>query len=255
MTFATLFLYFFFYSVIGWIYESILCSVEEHKPVNRGFLTGPYCPVYGFGGLFSALIFYGRTDNVVVLFFAGALLTGAVEYLTAVVLEKLFSAKWWDYSNYRFNIQGRVCLLGVTVFALLIILQIYVLHPTLLRVLSHFSNIAIEITAGILFFIMFTDTAYTVIHLLRLNNRLAEIQKNIDAFREKYTERKDALLNTLTAKFEETEFFNDHVKRLIAVHRFQNHRLARAFPKLTHTKHNDAWQKLRSFALPNKRER
>ena len=103
----TYFLYFIIYSFLGWLYESILCSITGKKLVNRGFLNGPVCPVYGFGALLIVLVFYGKETSLLPLFLSSMVLTSVVEYFTAVLLEKLFHARWWDYSGRPFNIHGR----------------------------------------------------------------------------------------------------------------------------------------------------
>jgi len=82
----TYFLWFMIYSFIGWFYESLLCSFEERKLVNRGFLNGPFCPVYGFGAITVILALNGMTENVFILFFSGMLLTCTVEYIAAFLL-------------------------------------------------------------------------------------------------------------------------------------------------------------------------
>ena len=110
-TVETYFLWLMIYSIIGWIYESTLCSITNKKLINRGFLNGPYCPIYGSGAILVILIL-GRIKNPVLLFFLGALVTCSLEYLTSYVMEKLFHARWWDYSQRKFNINGRVCLIG-----------------------------------------------------------------------------------------------------------------------------------------------
>lgn len=99
--------YFMIYSVVGWIYETTLCSITDRHFVNRGFLNGPYCPIYGSGALLDVLIL-GRIENPFLLFILGVLVTCSLEYLTSYVMEKLFKARWWDYSDKKFNIGGRV---------------------------------------------------------------------------------------------------------------------------------------------------
>ena len=114
-TIETWFLWLMIYSVIGWVYESTICSIGQRKLINRGFLNGPYCPIYGTGAVLVLLVL-GRIQNPVLLFFAGAVLTCSVEYLTSWLMEKLFHARWWDYSKRKCNIGGRVCLIGAVVF-------------------------------------------------------------------------------------------------------------------------------------------
>ena len=116
------------YSIIGWVYESTICSIGHRKLINRGFLNGPYCPIYGTGAVLVLLVL-GRIQNPVLLFFAGALVTCSLEYLTSWLMEKLFHARWWDYSKRKFNIGGRVCLIGAVVFGAFSVVLVLVLHP------------------------------------------------------------------------------------------------------------------------------
>jgi len=91
------------YSILGWIYESIVCSIQEKKWVNRGFLNGPYCPIYGAGAVLDIIIL-GNIQNPILLFLLGATLTCTLEYLTSYFMEKIFNARWWDYSDFKFII-------------------------------------------------------------------------------------------------------------------------------------------------------
>lgn len=243
------FLWFITYSILGWVYESIICSIQERSLVNRGFLNGPLCPVYGFGGLSIIFVLDQRTDNVIILFFIGMLLTCLVEYITAVLLEKLFHAQWWDYSSNHFNFQGRICLLGAVVFGTLSILLIKYIHPFVSNLMSRLPNSVVIASSIFIFFAVMFDLYITVRHLLRLNGSLEEIQSAFNRFVEQYLKRADGLKNALLDRFEESEFYNERIKKLIRLDRFQNIRLARAFPKLKSLRYNDAWQKLKSILL------
>ncbi len=243
------FLWLIAYSFIGWVYESLICSIGQLKFVNRGFLNGPICPVYGFGALAAIAFLYQKTDNLLILFVAGMLLTCTVEYFTAVLLEKLFHAKWWDYSHYRFNLQGRVSLLGAVVFGTLSVLLIKYVHPLVSGAIIQLQVWPKLILALILFTLILLDLYVTVRHLLLLNNRLKEIQAAINTFWGQYAKRYGALKDSLTEKFEESEFYNEHIKTLFNVSRFQNIRLIRAFPRLRPLNYGDAWQKLKGILL------
>lgn len=114
---ADMVLYFFIYSFCGWLMETVLCSVEDHRFVNRGFLNGPLCPIYGVGVLLMLIFLIpvkeslpDLTRSVPVVFFSGLVLASAVEYFTSWIMEKLFHARWWDYSNKKYNLNGRICL-------------------------------------------------------------------------------------------------------------------------------------------------
>jgi len=248
---ATWFLYLIFYSFVGWVYESILCSVLEKRLVNRGFLNGPVCPVYGFGAVLVIAVF-GRAENIVALFLGGMVLTCSLEFLTSVLLEKLFHAKWWDYSQYRFNIQGRICLHGALVFGALSVLVVRFVHPFVERTMDAVPDNVIIWSSVALFAAIVVDIVLTVRHLLMLDGRLKEIQEAFNRFAEPYAKRAEELKSTLLEKFEESEYFTERIRKLFSLSRFQDTRLARAFPKLRHFDYNDAWQKLKKFLLNGK---
>lgn len=100
----------FLYSVMGWIWESSYVSIKEKKLVNRGFVTGPVCTIYGVGAVSVYLVLRPLEGHIVVLYFGGVLVATLLEYLTAVIMEKMFHTSWWDYSNNKWNFQGRICL-------------------------------------------------------------------------------------------------------------------------------------------------
>ncbi len=120
----------FAYSLIGWCYETIVCSIQAGQLVKRGFLFGPYLPIYGFGALFIILFLHKRMNRAN-LFLFSMLVSTALEYATSWVLEMLFDRKWWDYSNYTIQLNGRVCLLASLLFGALGVLLVKYIHPRL----------------------------------------------------------------------------------------------------------------------------
>ncbi|MCI8870100.1 MAG: putative ABC transporter permease [Lawsonibacter sp.] len=261
-----IFLWLMIYSFFGWVYESILCSITSGSLVNRGFLNGPVCPVYGFGALVVILAFWWEPDiRVWNLFFSSMVLTCTLEYLTSWAMEKLFHARWWDYSQYRFNINGRVCLLGAVAFGAFSVLLIKVVHPRVSAFVDGFSPAAITAASAALFLTGAVDCMVTVRHILALNGRLAEIQAAIDAYRAQSRQRAEALGQRLQARLEESvaasgleelrerleERFEEsvhnsrRVQALLELRSFQDRRLLRAFPHLSSTRYGDALKKLR----------
>ena len=172
-TIETWFLWLMIYSVIGWIYESTICSVGHRKLINRGFLNGPYCPIYGTGAVLVLLVL-GRIQNPVVLFFAGAVVTCSLEYLTSWLMEKLFHARWWDYSKRKFNIGGRVCLIGAVVFGAFSVVLIKFLHPWVKSLTDRMSDRALDWACAILFVAFVSDFVVTVKGLLGTHAVFAE---------------------------------------------------------------------------------
>lgn len=103
---------FFIYSLIGWLMEVLLTLYNEHKFVNRGFLLGPCCPIYGFGCIILYLLLKPYTNNVIVLFILTLFTCSVIEYITSYFMEKIFHLRWWDYSNLKYNLNGRICQIG-----------------------------------------------------------------------------------------------------------------------------------------------
>ena len=126
---CNIFLQFLAYSFLGWTCETIYCSIGQGKFVNRGFLNGPLCPVYGFGAMAVLVFLRPIQNNIPLLFLCGMLVTSVIEYITGYLLEKLFATKWWDYSTYRFNIHGRVCLRNSLMFGVLSVVAARVVDP------------------------------------------------------------------------------------------------------------------------------
>lgn len=116
-------------SVVGWLWEVALYLVLEHKFVNRGVLLGPWLPIYGAGGLFLYFLLYRLKKYPLLIFFLSALVCSAVEYFASWFLEEMWSIRWWDYSDYFMNLNGRICLLGAVVFGAGALVLIYLYIP------------------------------------------------------------------------------------------------------------------------------
>ncbi len=123
-------LLFFFYSAAGWCLESLYCSIGEKRFVNRGFLTGPMCPIYGTAALVLVILIYNPfRDNPLAVFVLGIILCDIVEFMTSYIMEKLFSARWWDYTYELFNIKGRICLKHTLYWGVISIIFVKTIHP------------------------------------------------------------------------------------------------------------------------------
>lgn len=182
-----LIVYFTIYSFVGWLCEVVYCSVLSKKIVNRGFLAGPVCPVYGFGALFILWLLSPIAYSVPIIFLSSMVITSTVEYITGWLLETFFGTRWWDYSNKKFNLEGRVCLKNSIYFGIMGVLLIKVIHPGIEYLVSsipnHYLNIlCLGIAAGFI-----VDCIFTLNTLVNLNERLRrlyefteELRKNND---------------------------------------------------------------------------
>lgn len=126
-------LVFFLAACAGWAYEVILYLLDGKGWVNRGFLHGPYLPIYGFGAVLMLLALQALTEQPDLVFLLGAALSGAVEWLTGEALWALYAQRWWDYTGYPYQIRGFVCLHSVLVFGLGGLIVIYRLRPAVDR--------------------------------------------------------------------------------------------------------------------------
>lgn len=203
------FLVFIFYSFVGWILEVLNFIFREKKIVNRGFLIGPYCPIYGFGSLFITIFLTKYKVDLFGLFVKTMFICALLEYLTSYIMERLFKTRWWDYSNNKFNINGRICLETMILFGIGGILIIYVVNPLLFAVFKLLPNIILTIVSIVLFLIFLVD----VIVSLNIINNFKKVSNNI---------RKDS-----------TEEINKMVKEELKNKSYLKRRLVSAFPNFT----------------------
>ena len=143
-------LIFFTYSFLGWIMESVGGIFKEKKFINRGFFIGPYCPVYGSGILLITFLLNKYTDDIVVVFFLSLLICGTLEYVTGYFMEKLFNARWWDYTKNKFNINGRVCLKTLIPFGIAGTVILCFINPVLINFYDKLPELVLKSIAYIL---------------------------------------------------------------------------------------------------------
>lgn len=176
---SLLFLAFLTYSFIGWLYESTIWAVCEKKRfINRGYLIGPYCPIYGFVSLFDWYLLYG-VDNPLKLFIMASLVCCALEYTTSVLLEKLFHTRWWDYSNYPLNLNGRISLFSALLFGIAGLVLIKEVHPFVFAHLRMIDEPWLTRISGLLFFVFVSDCAVSTIGIAHLSPPVEHVYDNL----------------------------------------------------------------------------
>lgn len=203
------FLLFIIYSVIGWILEVIYSLFVDRKLTNRGFLIGPYCPIYGMGCVLILILLSKYMDSPIGLFVLAIVICSILEYFTSYLMEKLFKARWWDYSNKRFNINGRICLETMIPFGLIACLVIYIINPFFVSLLDSVSESVLNIVSIVIGIIFIVDvvTSFNVI------NNFKKTVKNVS--------------------FEDrTEDVNSYVKNILLKKSFLYRRLVYAFPRI-----------------------
>ena len=256
-------LLFTLYSFLGWVSETVYCSVPAGKFINRGFLNGPFCPVYGIGALLVVSFLKPFQSNILLLFLCGIVVTSVLEYITAFLLEKMFHTKWWDYSEHKFNIHGRVCLLNSVLFGILSVFVMEILHPFLLSMLEHLPEwTVIGLTAGFsVYFIV--DTVITVRSILQLNEKLEKLHGMLDELTRHKEAYKEKLHNKLTDLDQETRAAaQQKINKLSAAleefaqnNKFSYQRLLQAFPHMKSIRHTEMLEKIKNAVKSKLQER
>ena len=195
-----LFLLFLMYSFTGWVIEVIGKLIEKGKFVNRGFLVGPYCPIYGVGCISMILLLNRYINDPFTLFIMSILLFSFLEYFTSYFMEKIFKIRWWDYSRRKFNINGRICLETMIPFGCGGMLIMYVVNPFFLKLLSHIPSTAL---------VFVFDLCMSTKVIFNLKSTVRNIKK--DATEEITAKVKDFIMNNA---------------------KYAKKRLVKAFPKL-----------------------
>jgi len=177
------FLYFIVYSVMGWIMETIYCSVLERRLVPRGFLYGPLCPIYGVGVLMMICWFQPLMDQPVLFYLTATVCMSAWEYFVGWFLETTTHIKYWDYSMYRFNLKGRICLWVCLMWGVLSFIVLYFIHPAVAGKLSRIPSLAIYVLDGFFLGVLVSDAGATIYQLAKTSRLLDKLQQAGDELR------------------------------------------------------------------------
>lgn len=157
------FFFFMIYSFIGYLTEITSCSINNKKLiVNRGFCLGPYLPIYGFSSVIMNIFLAKYSKDIITLFVMSAFVCTLMEYMTSLILEKIFHARWWDYTEKKFNLSGRVCLENSCLFGLGGVFIVSILHPFLDGLVSMIPHNVLIILSIVLFVIFMIDVIITV---------------------------------------------------------------------------------------------
>lgn len=202
------FLLFISYAFLGWCMEVICKLIEKGKFINRGFLIGPYCPIYGWGAIAITLLLKKYTYDVLVLFVMSTIICSIIEYFTSYFMEKRYHARWWDYSNKKFNINGRICLETLIPFGILGVIIMYVTNPWLLNIYEKIPAIYLHVITAILAIIFLVDNIIS-------SNVISSINKEGSKFVK-----------------DNTEEITEKVKQILREKSWLHRRLINAYPNL-----------------------
>lgn len=186
-----LLLYFIIYSFFGWVLESIFKSILQRKPINSGFLYGPFCPIYGFGAIILLLFLDIFKDNIILLFIAGFIVLSVWEYIVGVILEKKFNTKYWDYSENFLNIKGRVCLMNSFFWGVLGVLFTIYIHPFIEKYIVYLNKEGLIYINIVLLIAIIIDYIITTIKVKSLDITVEKIKDLGEIIKDKLKELKN----------------------------------------------------------------
>lgn len=164
------------YSFFGWVWETCYVSVKSGKFVNRGFINGPLCTIYGFGAVSVYVILKPFSDNLLYLYLGGVVVATALEYVTAVLMESIFHTSWWDYSDNKFNFQGRICLGASLGWGAFTVILFKVLHPLVESIVILYPVYVGEIGICVIGVGYVVDFAFSAAAAFRIHEKLPVIE-------------------------------------------------------------------------------
>ena len=210
--------YFYFYSIFGWLFESGNVSIRQKKWVNRGFMKGPWLPLYGSGAVVILVATLPFAQYPVAVFFAGAVAATVLEYFTGVAMLELFKVRYWDYSYRKIQFQGHICLVSTIVWGLLSLLMVYIIHPWVAHLVGAVNVEVVNVVTFIITLLItydFTNAFREAMDLRKLIIQAAELKERLE---EKLEESREQLEDRLEEKKDQ---LGDYLEEKLEEHRAQ----------------------------------
>ncbi len=252
---------FVIYAFLGWCCEVIFAAVTEGRFINRGFLNGPVCPIYGFGMLMTVFFLWRLRRNIILFFLGAALLTTLLEFFTGYILERFFHTKWWDYSDKPFNIKGYVCPEFTIIWGLGACMAVGAVHPFIYMSITKLPFIPGVIMLSVFVSAFIADTVITAVNLAGLTrrlNKLLELEKGLRIISDKLGENISD--KALAAKEKGGELIEEgrpklkeiaadyekkkaEYRKLLESRNIVHRRILKAFPKLKEGRYKAAFER------------
>lgn len=257
---------FIIYAFLGWCSEVAFAAVNKGKFVNRGFLNGPVCPIYGVGMLIVVLCLWNLRDRPLLLFLGSALLTTALEFVTGFVLERFFHDKWWDYSDMPFNIKGYVCLKFTILWGLAASFIIGAIHRFIYMLIEKTPFVLGAILLAVFSAAFIADFTVTLTALVKLPKKLkamAEAERALRAVSDKIgenisdttiaaKEKGEALAEENKPRLEELKAEYEKKKKEFSAmleRNFVQRRIFKAFPNLKNGRYKAIFDRISELKL------
>lgn len=195
--------YFYFYCIFGWVFESTYVSLRTHKLTNRGFMKGPWLPLYGSGAILVLLVTLPYADHPVGVYFAGMIAATILEYVTGVVMVKLFKVRYWDYSYKKIQFQGHICLSSSLAWGGLSLLMVYVIHPPIVKFIAMWNENVVNVLTFIVTICMAYDFANAFREAMDLRALIIQAEELKKRMEEVVAEKREAFVETVEERREQ----------------------------------------------------
>lgn len=279
VTLSYMLVYFTLYSFIGWCIEVIYAGFMQHKFVNRGYLFGPFCPIYGFGTVFLFTLLDPIKNNILLLFICGTLLTSILEYFTGFMLEKLFHSSWWDYTDNKFNLKGRICLKYSLLWGAGSVIIVEFIHPFISNFITPIPIHYIILLFHVLVVYFAIDSILTTISVIQLESLLNQmndisselrakfgyiIQNALDKaenMKQKAADTADSFKNNATSKAGDlgkvSQELKNRYENILDNTAYRYSRLIKAFPQFTSKQFNSILNEVKNkiYMVPKDKDK
>ena len=191
--------FFYFYCFFGWVFESTFVSIKSRHFVNRGFMRGPFLPIYGSGAIMMLVVSMPFQDNIILTYLAGCVGATALELVTGMTMEALFKVRYWDYSNQKFNYKGHICLSSTIAWGFLTILMTEFVHPAVEKAVFAIPGAVISGLTAVLSVCIIVDFTLSFKAAMDLRNVLVGLEREIR--KQEREEKTEELMDSLEEKF------------------------------------------------------
>lgn len=242
-----LFYSFIIYALIGWTLEVVFHMFTKKKFINRGFLYGPLCPIYGVSAVFFIVFLTPIKNNSILIFIGGALVASIVEFITGYVMEMLFNAKWWDYTDEKFNIKGYICLRFSAIWGGIAVIFIKIINPRVsiitYAVISQFG----EVIYNILLVALISDIVLTINSLITFKQVFVELQEILVETKNNMDKLKGTInIDSRVSIQDRINHLSDLRERLSSRVSMRHKTLLRAYPQISSKKFDTAIEDLKN---------
>lgn len=224
MSFQVIYILFWLYSFLGWLMETTYVSILSKEYKNRGFLLGPYCPIYGSAAIFL-LTLRNYQDSPLIVFIVSIFVCSLLEYITSYLMELIYKVRWWDYSDKRFNLNGRICLFNSVCFGLLGMILVCYLNPFFLNIITNCNRQFISIIALIILVITMVDIFLTI-------SIMYDIRKMVVDYKDK------TLINLFKKNQDSTDEISKNIRKILKERSFIHKHLSKSYSNLKVYKNN-----------------